>query len=223
MKIDFMTRLWRFRLEIARKTDRIPLPSMNIAPSNTENTSSPEDLEKYAESVRLRIRMKKSELFPNRSSKHARIILEEFIKAAESSIRIYCGKLNKAVYSGLKDAFVGALSRHVSIQVMTSCTAGDIESTDLAKWLVTGGCSLPAREDMLRAGSKYPDFPHFAIIDSKMYRLEVDEQKKQAIVCAYDEGDTSSGTSIAARLTGLFPTLWNEGTPVKISEDGTLC
>lgn len=207
-----------FRLELGLKSDKIPNTTMNHAPLITNNS----DLDKYAESVRLRIKMKKNELFPNKSGAHANVILREFIKSATSSIKIFCGSLCAEVYGNLRETFEEARSRDVSIQVITALPSKDIKSTELAKWFVTNGA--PLSEGILHSdvSEEYRGCPHFAVVDDVMYRLEIDPREKSAVVCAY-AGEGDSKTDTVKRLMAVFPLLWKNSKRVRLSEEGALC
>ncbi len=107
------------------------------------------------------------------------MVLQEFIRSATKSVHIYCGQLNAEVYGKLQDDFADAIRQGLDVRVV--CASEPLQSEELA--------GILRKEDHLRVLGENIDVPHFAVIDRKRYRLEIDQQKKEAFVCAYaDEG-----------------------------------
>ncbi len=174
--------------------------------SNLTNTGafSPEspfepDLDEYTESVRTRIRLKNGEFFRNKDVRYTQIIVREFLNAAQNTFYVFCGKLNQLVYEPLLSSFIMAQSRGVDIKVITEASKESIESPELAKWLR----SIEA----LRHHHK-GTIPHFVLADGQMYRLEVSEGKKAAIVCACAEQNEDAKITAAA-MEKVHSSIWD--------------
>ncbi len=157
-----------------------------------------EELDKYVESVRAYIRNDSDTIFQNKSSKHAAVIISEFLLAAKSTACVFCGRLSAEVYETLKVFFMVARSRGVDVRVLTATDYEHLESQDLKKYL--------RENNLLRCAPQLQQYPHFLIIDGKRFRLEVDQKDKKAIVCA--SATSGDAGRIAARLNGSFETLW---------------
>lgn len=160
---------------------------------------SKRELEAYAREVQRRIDECDCEVFLNRSEWHASIILRKFIDSARSSIIIFCGHLNKAVYGTLLPNFIKAQERGVEVRVLT-------ESMEVSAIEVAEG--LRKIKAFKSLGSKM-DLPHFTLIDGIRYRIETDEKDKSAVVCAcVGEPDQRKR---AGMLSIVFNWLWNGG------------
>ena len=159
---------------------------------------SKQELEEYAAVVRLCIQNEDDALFRNKSVWHAAIILREFISAAQESVRVFCGRLNSAVYGKLLSEFKAACERGVDVKVLT--VSSNVCAVDVAKNLVMQGA--------FRVMNEETDFPHFVLVDGKRYRLETDEEDKSAIVCACAQSDEN--VRMAASLDVVFDTFWED-------------
>lgn len=159
-----------------------------------------DEIFRYTESVRAYIQREDGTIFQNNSDKHAYVIISEFLSAAKETVRIFCGKLSARIYERLLPAFMLAKNRGVDVQVVAASDYGDLESDELKKYLNENG--------MLRCRPELCKYPHFLLIDSKRFRLEVSQEKKEAIVCA---SATSDGAKeIACGLANLFPRIWGK-------------
>lgn len=157
--------------------------------------SKPE-LDAYAEVVRRRISEEDDELFRNKSVWHAAIILREFVLSAKKSVRIFCGHLNNAAYGKLLSVFKAAVGNGVDVKVLTA-------SCDISAKAVANGLM---EMDAFRVMNEETDFPHFAVVDGKRYRIETDEEDKSAIVCACAQSEEKQRT--ATSLEVVFETFW---------------
>lgn len=133
------------------------------------------ELKQYRIDVRTRIAENDGTIFPNNCPDKTAIVLQEFIKAAERSVHIYCGRLNAAVYEDLKPDFEDAIARGVEVRVV--CAYKQISAKSLAEKLRVG--------DHFRQLSEELELPHFAVVDGRRFRIETDQKSKEAFVCAY--------------------------------------
>lgn len=160
------------------------------------------ELEEYTDSVRARIRLKNGEFFRNRDARYTKIIVQEFLNAAQQTFYVFCGKLNQLVYEPLLANFMLAHDRGVDIRVITEAACTNIESPTLANWLKT--------INSLRH-YKRGEIPHFVLADGQMYRLEVDEGRKAAIVCAHAESNPEAAQTVDA-MKAIHQHLWSQSS-----------
>lgn len=139
------------------------------------NGCSPDELKRYREAVRTRIANNDGTIFPNNCPDKTAVVLQEFIRSAKKSVYIYCGQLNAEVYGKLQGDFADAISRKVDVRVV--CASEPLQSKELAEMLREERC--------LRVLSTQVDLPHFAIFDEQRYRIETNQETKDAFVCAY--------------------------------------
>ncbi|MBR5213258.1 MAG: hypothetical protein IKV92_03255 [Akkermansia sp.] len=168
--------------------------------SSEQANISTAELEEYADSVRARIRLKNGEFFRNKDVRYTKVIVQEFLNAAQKTFYVFCGKLNQLVYEPLLANFVMAHSRGVNIKVITEASSDDIESPILAKWLDTIKSIRHFRKG---------EIPHFVLADGQMYRLEVDEGRKSALVCAYAENNPEA-LPTATAMDKVHQHLWKK-------------
>lgn len=169
------------------------------------STPTPQsELEIYEATLRKGIDAGYTEIFSNSSPEHAAIIFKVFCETAKDTIRIYCGKLSKMVYGTLGEQIKAAADRGVNIQVLTAATAP--ESAETAAVLQSLNAIRHVDEN---AAAK---LPHFAVIDSKRYRIETDANQRRAFVCA-NASDTSS-QSLIGDMEDAFAYLWGNSTEI---------
>ncbi len=169
------------------------------------NCSQEQELDRYAKSVRDKIRNQAGGLFQNNSPLHASIIIREFLDAAEKTVCLFCGKLSESVYGALQVFFSSAIERNVRVRVITESSYEETGAKNLAEYLKS--------KDSLRclAWKKEDSLPHFLLVDGRMYRLEVKQEQKEALVCA--AADKESGTKETARVMAqAFEKLWKENS-----------
>lgn len=147
----------------------------DVSTHRDQHRCTEEALELYRKAVRLRIENRDGAIFPNNCPDKTTVVLQEFIRAAEKSVHIYCGHLNATIYGDLHSDFREALARDVDVRVV--CSPGEVDSTELATMLEEG--------DHLRVLDEEAPISHFAVMDGIRYRIETDHNSKEALVCAY--------------------------------------
>ncbi len=174
--------------------------TIEYAPKNeTEVAScSKDELERYAESVRMRIKLCMGDFFPNSNHQYASVIVKEFLDAARQHVNIYCGHLGRDVYVPRISEFERAIARGVKVRVITSSPRCEVEAKDIA--------ALLDRYDALRHCSS--ELPHFVEVDGKMFRLEMNQGTRKAVVCACAQADEEK-QKMVNKLISAFETLWN--------------
>lgn len=198
-----------FRLEIGLKSDRIPEITMNrasLTACSADGNSSLQGesvmnqaLTEYRNSLRSRIANKNSDLFENPSPAHARIVIDEFLRAAKESVYIYCGQLSSLIYGELVPSFQNLLERGIKVQVIIEKEKAETEA--IAAML----CEKNAIKQSKMAS--VGDIPHFILVDGKRYRMELNDDKKSALVCA--EVAEENGTKATAdAMSGFFTRVW---------------
>ena len=180
--------------------------------STTEQTKlySVAELEDYANSVRLRIANKNGEFFRNKNWQLSSIVLDEFLNAAKERFWVFCGHLRARVYEPLMTSFMLAKARGVDIRVVTAST--ELEAQDLAKWL--------SEHKMLRY-CEIVDIPHFVLaggdtvndITNSMYRLEIDDDCKTAVICACVEANENARKTAKAMET-VHKSMWQSASAI---------
>lgn len=168
------------------------------------------ELEDYANSVRLRIANKNGEFFRNKNWQLSSIVLDEFLSAAKERFWVFCGHLCKKVYEPLMTSFMLAKARGVDIRVVTAST--ELEAQDLAKWL--------SEHKMLRHCG-VEGIPHFVLAGgntengatNSMYRLEIDDVCKTAVICACVE-DNENAKETAKAMEMVHKRMWESASAV---------
>jgi len=202
----FMKKIF-FRLEVGCETDRMTSAMKQEPLKDSKYPSIPEDLKEYADVIRESIENGDCEIFRNSSYPHAAVIMQLFCEAAQDSLYIFCGHLNRLVYEKLWPVFRNALEREVDVRVLTETS--DVESPELAKQLQKAG--------VLRCLDANPDLPHFAIIDSRMSRLETSRQKCSALVRTNVAPDDLVGQERMRLFRNVFCKLWDSAKPVELA------
>ncbi len=168
------------------------------------------ELEDYANSVRLRIANKNGEFFRNKNWQLSSIVLDEFLSAAKERFWVFCGHLCKKVYEPLMTSFMLAKARGVDIRVVTAST--ELEAQDLAEWL--------SKHKMLRH-CEVEDIPHFVLAGgvtengttNSMYRLEINEACKTAVICACVE-DNENAQETAKAMAAVHESMWQSSSAI---------
>lgn len=154
------------------------------------------ELEQYRKDVKTRIAQNDGTIFPNNCPDKTSIVLQEFIKSAKESVCIYCGHLNAAVYGDLQSDFEDAIARGVEVRVI--CAPGEIGAKELAEKLSDG--------DHFRILKEEVPVSHFAVVDGLRYRIETDQDSKEAFVCAYAGGEQLNRIQM---IEGVHNLLWD--------------
>lgn len=179
-----------------------PSEEYNNLQNPQQRNISAEELAAYTHSVRLRIKNQDGVIFRNYSHKHAEIIIREFLNAANSTVRIFCGKLSTAVYGTLLPYFQQALARNVTIHVMTAETLENLESKELAQMLKENKCIRQIPKTHLQGA-------HFMLADNRMFRLEAPRGERAALVCA---NALLENKQVMESLTRGYDTLWQHAS-----------
>ncbi len=155
-----------------------------------------ENMDSYRKRVRNAVDNDLDMTFPNESMKHARIIVEEFVRAAKKSVDIFCGRFSKDVYGDdpvIMGIFEDAIrNRKVRIRVL-HCSP-TVDSRDLARLIENNGEGNGVRYVV---DPEIGNCCHFLVVDSKRYRIEGDVEKRAAVACAND-------VQMGMRLSNLF-------------------
>lgn len=144
-----------------------------------------------------------SEIIRNFSSENAKIIMENLIELAINAkldVRLITGVLANNTYDSLATHFeraLGAVNR-VKIIILDKMNA-DLENNNTYKMVRKhpNGRILCLSEN---AGS----YPHFMLIGSVAYRIEVDDRTKEAYAC-FDDVDGL----VVGHYTRMFREKWN--------------
>ena len=176
---------------------------------------SSEDIATYASEVDKRIATHSGDMFDNNNAAHAGVVLEKFVENAQESILIVCGKLSRMVYEKvyglLRDVM---LNKGVNVRVITS--TDKVEAQEILDTLVekkaikyvTPKKSAPSDNAPFESG-----IPHFAIIDQKMMRFELDEKMRKAVACA-NVDDNKDAKEMVEKGLRAFEALWKHATPL---------
>lgn len=167
------------------------------------------DLALYAEGVRMRIKTKNGLYFPNNSDKKTVIVLREFINCANRNIRIFCKEFSKNIYNQLREDFLKALFRGVRIQILTEMKT--LSACELAKLLKEGPQSELAEFHHLETKT---EIAHFSIFDGNMFRLELNQNTKEAMVCAC--ADSGDAREKALLLEDVYDILWEDSSNTQL-------
>lgn len=140
-----------------------------------ERSCTEKELMQYRRDVKTRIAENDGTIFPNNCPDKTAIVLQEFIREAKKSVCIYCGHLNAAVYENLQSDFENAIARDVTVRVI--CAPGEISAKGLAEKLREGKHFRILNEEV--------SVSHFSVVDGLRYRIETNQDNKEALVCAY--------------------------------------
>lgn len=149
----------------------------------------PQEMEIYRSLVRHLVQEGSSRLIENDSVCHARVIIAELIFSAKVSIDIFCNRLAPEVWADptIVEAVKKAILSGVSIRLITSHAPVDSSLLRLLEQSKVTRVIFPEGESL----------PNFIVVDSKAYRVEVDEERKQGVACA-------NGGDEARRLAEVF-------------------
>ncbi len=164
------------------------------------------ELMRYADGLRLRNKLQIGEMFPNENRKYATIIVKEFLRLAKKHVNIFCGRLNENVYSRLYDDFIRAIEHNVKVRVITCVPFENIHSKKLANVLANKG--------LLRYDDTLASTPHFIEVDGEMFRLETDQEKGTAVVCAFAPANKYN-QEIVQRLNTTYEVMWQNAAKPK--------
>lgn len=121
----------------------------------------------------------------NNSPAHARIIIQELVRHAQESVHILCTHFSRTVYDdpAIQNAITDAINRGVAVHI-----AVRDNFPQAAEFFVRLQACRPENCEYL-AGIQANSNAlgnDFCVVDSRRYRLERDQQKGTAFVCAND-------------------------------------
>lgn len=173
---------------------------------NTE--AQDEGLAMYRAQVRNAVLTNSITPFPNKSPLHARIIVQEFVRAAHRNVDIFCGKLSNVVYGGDDTFAVFERVIQLGVKVRVVLQHGDkLENRKLAN-LIRENSGEVRRLAPETKGSTPTG--HFFIVDGKRYRYELDGDARSAFACA----NSGEDDTVLNFLQGLFERYIEKATPI---------
>lgn len=164
-----------------------------------ENDGADAVLELYRTTVRNMLANNKPGLVPNASYRHASIIIEELVRSAKSRFFAYCEKLSCDVWTRqVVEQLQLAIQRNVDVQIVIT----DDSDIDAPEFLRSRIRTL--RLDQLGdERASYEALNHFAVVDGKSVRLELNRQTREALFAA-------NQPAVAEELEGIFVHLKEE-------------
>ena len=152
----------------------------------------PTAAELYRSIFRDLLNSKSSRLVQNSSPVHARIIISELIRFAQSSVDVFCDSLSPDVWNEqiVCDSVKDAIARGVSFRVITQNQPKESETKALLDSVTK-----------IKTLSNTVDIPNFIIADKCAYRVEIDEEKKIGVACA-------SGGDVSKTISDAFERLY---------------
>lgn len=176
---------------------------------------SDEDILTYASEVDELIAKKSGDMFDNNSATHAGIVLEKFVANAQESINIVCGRLSRMVYEKVYSLLCKVmLEKNVKLRVITS--TDEVEAKEIIDTLIEKEAIRYVVPKQAAHSDNAPfesGIPHFAIIDHKMMRFELDEKMRKAIACANADENKDAKEMVEKGLKA-FEALWKHATPL---------
>lgn len=142
--------------------------------------TSQKDLDAFRFMVHLLVEMKSPSLIDNGSPAHARIILEEMAAAAEKSIYVFCGCIDKDTWgsSEMARSIEKAIDSNVDVRFLVQ------HPTEIPNDSPTVLALRKKKGSILDASPFAPLEKHFAVFDRRMFRFEKDDAAKTAIASA---------------------------------------
>lgn len=151
----------------------------------------------------------------NSAPEHAAYLMKKFFEYAKSEVCIFTGHLNEKVFGDtdlIEKAKEFIKSKNHNIRIVVEDEVSDAVILDNV--FVKSVLDTENKEGNLKinrlASDNSKQFNHFALMDNKAFRFELDHQTKKAI--AYFKEQES-----ANKLTQLFDHLFNHSTPISIS------
>ncbi len=146
-------------------------------------------MQTYEEIVRHYRKTESGEVLENLSPPHAKILFENLLEAAVENgekVCIYSGTLNKEFYEQLTEAIKDTLQKlqkgDVLVAVAKPHGENQVGGNSFADAVKAFGGEL--KEGVADLVGK--DFPHFILVGDRRYRLEKDDETKEAIACFND-------------------------------------
>lgn len=137
-------------------------------------------------------------IIENNSPAHAKVILQELMECAKETVHILCTHFSKEVYGdkALQTSIKDAIGRGVSVKIAVRDEKP--QASDFYRELgdnFPNKCSLYAGIQATNGKTVFAS--DFCVVDSKRYRLERDQTKGTAFVCA-------NAPDVAGRLVAWF-------------------
>jgi hypothetical protein len=137
---------------------------------------------------------------PNSEPIHAAYLIKTFFKNAQSTIRIFTGSLFEGVYGdkNLQEEARNFLRKDENNSIRIAYQESlDINNSTLIQTILNDDQKKGSLK-IWNASEKYPDFKnHFAVMDDKAFRFEIDHVTTKAIA---NFGDFAN----AKKLVGIF-------------------
>lgn len=129
-----------------------------------------------------------SSIIENNSPAHAKIILQELVNHAEMSVYILCSHFCSIVYgdADLQAALVAAIDRGVSVNIAVRDKEPQ-EYAFFAELKEKAGKSGRFYTGVHQTEDNHVYANDFCVVDGKRFRLERDQEKGTAFVCANNE------------------------------------
>lgn len=133
----------------------------------------------------------------NGSAEHAKVILEEMFKQAQKTAYIFCGCISMSVWgsdamaANIEDAII---NRGVNVRFIVQNPSNIPENSPTVS-------ALRRHPGTIVSSPMFKDFKsHFAVFDSKMYRIEKDDSAKTAVACANSREDALLLNGLAEKM-----------------------
>lgn len=140
--------------------------------------TTPSQIDLYGAMFRDLMSNRSSRIVQNDSALHAKAIISELLKAARSSLCIFCDRLSADIWDdpSVLDAMVVAIRAGSHVSVITKNVPCSSQMLSL----------LNSSRASVRIMCEPVSLPNFIVVDSSSYRLEIDEIRRKGIACAHD-------------------------------------
>ena len=143
---------------------------------------SKQELENFRKGIEIMIRIDSPAAINNTNADHAKIILEAMFAAVTTSAFVFCGHVAPDVWGSETMArnIEMAILRGVDVKFIVE-RPGDLPTADDSPTVA----ALRRNPGVLVASDGIPGWNrHFAVFDSKRFRVETNHENKTAIACA---------------------------------------
>ncbi|MES3000648.1 MAG: hypothetical protein V4787_08145 [Pseudomonadota bacterium] len=152
------------------------------------------NIDQYRTAVEALAAGKSDRRFSNKGSQHAAVVVQQMFHTAADRVRIFSGALSPDIYlqEPVKQEIETFLSRAgTSLQVITQKPINEATAAFLSHFDRVKICSLNGEK------TAAPIEHHFLVADSRAYRLETDEENREAVV-------NFNEPRVAASLNAMF-------------------
>lgn len=143
-----------------------------------------EELENFRKGIELMIRIDSPAVIDNTNADHAKIILEAMFAAVTTSAFVFCGELSPDVWGGenMAQNVQNAIRRGANVKFIvehpeTASAQADMPIMDVLR----GHPGVLTTSGPIQGWNR-----HFAVFDSKRFRVETNHDAKTALACAND-------------------------------------